>query len=88
MFSQVGIPELLIVLFIVLLLFGTKRLPALGRQLGGGLREFKHAIARDKDEDGDPPVAGERPSLGAPPPSQPVASEDTAPAAPVSERRG
>jgi sec-independent protein translocase protein TatA len=53
MFSQVGVPELLIVLFIVLLLFGTKRLPGLGRQLGGGLREFKDAIRGKHDDDDD-----------------------------------
>jgi len=72
MFSQVGVPELLIVLFIVLLLFGTKRLPGLGRQLGGGLREFKDAI-RGKDSgdddapaDGEPAAPPERRALPAP----------------------
>ena len=38
--------ELLILLVIVLLLFGGRRLPALGRQLGGGLREFKDSVTR------------------------------------------
>lgn len=78
MLSQVGIPELLIVLVIVLLLFGTKRLPSLGRQLGGGLREFKDAIAGDKDHDDEPP-ASERPALaeGTPaPPASTPASDD------------
>jgi sec-independent protein translocase protein TatA len=60
MFSQVGVPELLIVLFIVLLLFGTKRLPALGRQLGGGLREFKDAITRKADQDDEAHVVDRR----------------------------
>ena len=36
--------DLLIVLVIVLLIFGPKRLPALGRDLGAGLREFKDSI--------------------------------------------
>ncbi|MEA2178135.1 MAG: sec-independent protein translocase protein TatA [Solirubrobacteraceae bacterium] len=45
-----GIPELLIVLFVVLLILGPKRLPGLGRSLGGGLREFKDSIrGRDKE---------------------------------------
>jgi sec-independent protein translocase protein TatA len=38
--------ELLIVLVIILLLFGGRRLPALGRQLGDGLREFKDSVTR------------------------------------------
>jgi sec-independent protein translocase protein TatA len=46
-----GWPELLIVLVIVLLVFGPKRLPALGRQLGGGMREFKDSITGGKDQD-------------------------------------
>ena len=53
-FQSVGLPELLIVLGIVLVIFGPKRLPALGRQLGSGMREFKDSIARksgDDDED-------------------------------------
>jgi sec-independent protein translocase protein TatA len=63
----IGIPELLIVLAVVLLVFGPKRLPQLGRQLGGGMREFKDSIQRkggdDDDEDeGDDATAG-RPEL-------------------------
>ena len=42
-------------LVILLLVFGPKRLPGLGRQLGGGMREFKDSIAgkggRDDDDD-------------------------------------
>ncbi len=49
----------LIVLVIVLLFFGPKRLPTLGRSLGQGMREFKDSISGDgKDAD-----AGERPEL-------------------------
>src|SRR3954467_862073 len=43
--------ELLIVLGIVLLIFGPKRLPGLGRQLGASMREFKDSIAPNADED-------------------------------------
>jgi sec-independent protein translocase protein TatA len=46
----VGIPELLIVLAIVLLIFGPKRLPSLGRSLGGGIRNFKDSIAKRHEE--------------------------------------
>jgi sec-independent protein translocase protein TatA len=44
--------ELIIVLVIVLLIFGPKRLPGLGKQLGTGMREFKDSIAgKDRDDD-------------------------------------
>jgi sec-independent protein translocase protein TatA len=49
---NIGPMELIIVLVIVLVIFGPKRLPGLGRQLGSGLREFKDSIA-GKDGDSD-----------------------------------
>ncbi|CAA9479890.1 MAG: hypothetical protein AVDCRST_MAG38-1945 [uncultured Solirubrobacteraceae bacterium] len=42
--SSPGATELLIVLVIVLLILGPKRLPSLGRQLGGGIREFRRSL--------------------------------------------
>lgn len=47
---NIGLPELLIVLVVVLLLLGPKRLPALGRSMGDGLRAFKDSI-RSRSED-------------------------------------
>jgi sec-independent protein translocase protein TatA len=48
---SIGPLELAIVLLIVLIVFGPKRLPGLGRQLGSGMREFKDSITgKDKDE--------------------------------------
>jgi sec-independent protein translocase protein TatA len=56
-FNGIGPPELLIVLVIVLVIFGPKRLPGLGRSLGSGMREFKESItgkgSRDDDDDED-----------------------------------
>jgi sec-independent protein translocase protein TatA len=54
-----GVPELVIILVIVLLLFGAKRMPEIGRQLGGGMREFKDSITgkTKADEDDDVPAA-------------------------------
>jgi sec-independent protein translocase protein TatA len=54
-FNSIGPPELLIVLVIVLVIFGPKRLPGLGRSLGSGMREFRDSItgkgsSRDDDE--------------------------------------
>ena len=47
--------ELIIVLVIVLLIFGPKRLPGLGRSLGSGMREFKDSVTgKTKDEDEAP----------------------------------
>ena len=43
--------ELVIVLVVVLVIFGPKRLPYLGRSLGKGMREFKDSVTgKDKDE--------------------------------------
>ena len=60
----IGIPELAIVLVIVLLIFGPKRLPHLGKQLGGGMREFKDSIqGKGKDDDAADDAAAGRPEL-------------------------
>ena len=57
----IGIPELIIVLVILLIVFGPKRLPGIGRSLGTGMREFKDSVTgRSKDEDEDGPKALER----------------------------
>ena len=56
-FQSVGPTELLIVLVIVLVIFGPKRLPGLGKSLGSGMKEFKDSVTgkadRDLDEDDD-----------------------------------
>ncbi len=49
-FGQVGWPQLLIVLVIVLVIFGAKRLPEVGRSLGSGMREFKEGIKGEDDD--------------------------------------
>lgn len=49
MFGQIGWPQLLIVLVIVLVIFGAKRLPEVARSLGSGVREFKDSVT-GKDE--------------------------------------
>jgi sec-independent protein translocase protein TatA len=59
-FNSIGPTELLIVLGIVLLIFGPKRLPGLGKQLGTGMREFKDSISgrtHFDDDDADDDVA-------------------------------
>ncbi len=52
--TQIGPTELIIVLVIVLLILGPKRLPGLGRQLGSGFREFKSSVTgADRDQERD-----------------------------------
>jgi sec-independent protein translocase protein TatA len=50
---NIGPLEIAIVLVIVLLIFGPKRLPDLGRSMGRGMREFKDSITGKDDDDGD-----------------------------------
>ncbi len=50
----IGLPEILIVLVIVLVVFGPKRLPDLGRSLGSGMREFKDSITGGSKDDDEP----------------------------------
>ena len=44
MFRSFGLPELAIILVIVMVLFGTTRLPGIGKSLGASMRAFKQAI--------------------------------------------
>ena len=62
--------DLLVVLLIVLLIFGPKRLPGLGKQLGQGLREFKESITGESKDDDD----AERAAIG---PAEPTATPAT-----------
>jgi sec-independent protein translocase protein TatA len=48
---NVGPLEIAVVLVIVLIIFGPKRLPELGQSMGRGIREFKNSISGDKDKD-------------------------------------
>lgn len=48
--GSIGMPELIIIFLVVLLLFGSKRLPELARGLGKGIREFKKATTDLRDE--------------------------------------
>jgi sec-independent protein translocase protein TatA len=56
MFSQIGAPELLLFLLIILLLFGASRLRDVGGALGGAIRDFRSAVSgadeeQDKEEE-------------------------------------
>jgi sec-independent protein translocase protein TatA len=47
----IGPLELVIILLIVLLIFGARRLPEMGRSLGSGMREFKKGISGEKERE-------------------------------------
>jgi sec-independent protein translocase protein TatA len=53
MFGKLGLPELLIILVIVILIFGANRLPEIGRGIGRGIRNFKDATKNGQDKDKD-----------------------------------
>ncbi|MBV9879831.1 MAG: twin-arginine translocase TatA/TatE family subunit [Gemmatirosa sp.] len=83
MFSNIGLPEILVILLIVLLLFGAKRIPEIAGSMGKGITEFKRnmsdaqrAITEPMREEMNRPVSSaERdPSLRAP--SAPLSTEE------------
>jgi sec-independent protein translocase protein TatA len=51
--GRIGMPELLIILAIVIVIFGANRLPGLGRGIGSAIKGFKDEIGGDKDRDLD-----------------------------------
>lgn len=65
-----GVPELLVILVIVLVLFGTGKLTTVGRQLGKGLRTFRKA-QREVDSLLEPDLG----NLGEDPPAKPVVED-------------
>jgi len=75
--------DLIVVLVIVLLVLGPKRLPGLGKSLGQGMREFKDSISGDSKDEED-----ERPAISSQTPvSDPTASTRSEPAAEVGAER-
>jgi sec-independent protein translocase protein TatA len=63
LFGTVGPQELLLVLLIVIIIFGAKKLPELGKSLGEGIRNFKGSVSgKDKDKDKELPNDKSRPA--------------------------
>jgi len=48
--GPIGLPELIIILFIIILIFGASRLPDIAGGIGRGIRNFKDAIREGKDD--------------------------------------
>ena len=58
MLGSIGFQELLIILLILVILFGARKLPQLGKGLGEALRNFKGAVKGDEiNKKDDPPVS-------------------------------
>jgi sec-independent protein translocase protein TatA len=70
--GPLGWPEIVIILVVLLLLFGAKRLPEMGRSLGRGMREFKDAVTNS-----EPPAPAE---IGTTPPPAATQAPPASPA--------
>ncbi|MHA2620557.1 MAG: twin-arginine translocase TatA/TatE family subunit [bacterium JZ-2024 1] len=51
MFGRIGMPELLLILFVLLLFFGATKLPELARSLGRSAKEFKKGLSEESGEE-------------------------------------
>ena len=72
--GPIGWPEIIIILVVLLLLFGAKRLPEMGRSLGRGMREFKDAVTNSEPpkptEIGTPPATTTQSPPASPTPTE------------------
>jgi sec-independent protein translocase protein TatA len=73
--------HLAIIALVIVLLFGAKRLPELGRSLGSGIREFKGSITGENDDaekhDAEKPAVVEASAVPGDVPAAPAESADT-----------
>ncbi|HYR27974.1 MAG TPA: twin-arginine translocase TatA/TatE family subunit [Thermoanaerobaculia bacterium] len=50
LFGPFGLPELLVILVIVVVIFGASKLPQLGKGLGEGISNFRDGLSKGKDD--------------------------------------
>jgi len=50
LFGPIGPTELLLILLIVIIIFGAKKLPDLGKSLGDGIKNFKKSVSKDAED--------------------------------------
>ena len=87
--GNLGMPELIFIFVLALLIFGPKKLPELGKQLGKGLGEFKRAstaLKRSIEEEVEKAAREEAPKAETEPGPRAVAAEGTVASAPAEER--
>ena len=61
LFGSLGAPEILILVLILVLLFGVRKLPELGKGLGEGIKNFRGAMKEMQDENNSKDGAGKEP---------------------------
>jgi len=66
MFGNLGFTEIMLLLLVILLVFGAKRLPEIGSAMGRGIKEFKKSMREVTDEIDRPPPPQDPPRLRAP----------------------
>jgi sec-independent protein translocase protein TatA len=49
LFGTLGLPEMLLILLIIVIIFGARRLPELGKSLGEGIKNFKKSVTKEED---------------------------------------
>jgi sec-independent protein translocase protein TatA len=62
LFGPVGPTELLLIALIVIIIFGARKLPELGKSLGEGIKNFRRSISSKDKENETPPDKSEPPS--------------------------
>jgi sec-independent protein translocase protein TatA len=80
--GSIGWQGAVVIVLVLLLVFGPKRLPEMGRSLGRGMREFKDSLTGNDQEDSEP----EKIELTAPASSTPVPPDAASTSRPESER--
>lgn len=83
-FGNLGMWEILLIMLVILLVFGAKRLPELGGSLGKGIREFKRSMREIENELTKPVVDEPERQLKAPTQSVPAVPPSTSTSASVS----
>jgi sec-independent protein translocase protein TatA len=75
--AGLGTPELLIIAFVILLLFGSKKLPEAARSIGRSMRIFKAETKGLREDDAPAPAIGRAPAIE---PARPAAGPAVSPA--------
>jgi sec-independent protein translocase protein TatA len=86
----ISLPELLILLVVLLLVFGAKRLPEMGRSLGKGMREFKDGVSGVEESVTTTPTPTSvelTPPASEPSPQSSTSASSTSVSEPESERQ-
>jgi sec-independent protein translocase protein TatA len=76
-----------ILVVLLLLVFGAKRLPEIGRSLGSGMREFKQSVTGESQPPEQPALTAAQQQPQQPPAQAPVAQPAPPPAAPVEHQQ-